>query len=55
MQGVGSGVILGIVDMLLQVYDLGGVHPGDCGWATLGAGTGRRCHTGHFGHVIPGT
>ena len=55
MQGVGSGVILGIVDMLLQVYDLGGVHPGVCGWATLGAGTRRRCHTGQCGHVAPGT
>ena len=55
VQGLGSGVTLGIVDMLLQVFDLGGFYPRDCGWATLGAGTGRRCHTGHCGHVTPGT
>ena len=55
VQGLGGGVTLGIIDMLLQVYDLGEVHPGDCGWATLGAGTGRKCHTGHCGHVTPGT
>ena len=53
--GSGPGDTLGIMDMLLQVYDLGGVNPGNCGWATLGAVTGRRCNTEHCSHVTPGT
>ena len=53
MQGLESGVTLGIVDMFLEVYDLGGVYPGDCGSASLDAGTGRRCHKGNCSHVTP--
>ena len=45
MQGLGSGVSLGIVDMLLQVYGLGGVHPGDCGCVSPGAGFEKWDHS----------
>ena len=55
MQDLGSGVTLGIVDMLHQVNGLGGDYPGDSGCAILSAGTGSWCHPGHCGHEASGT
>ena len=55
MQDLGSGVTLGIVDMLHQVNGLGGDYPGDSGCVTLSAGTGSWCHPGHCGHEASGT
>ena len=55
MQGIGSGVTLGIVDRLPQVRGLAKRHLGVCGHATLEAGSGRWCQPVHCGHVTPVT
>ena len=55
MQGLGSGITLGIADRLSQVHGVGKSHLVDHGYAILGAGSGRCCHPANCGHVTPGT
>ena len=55
MQFLGGGVTLQTVEMCPWSRVWEGDHPGSCGHGTVGAGSGRRRHTGHCGHVTPGT
>ena len=47
------GITLEAVDMRPQVQGLQEVHPGACGYVTLGAGSGCLDHPGDCGHVSP--
>ena len=55
MQGLGSGITLGIADMLPQVHGVGKSHLVDHGFAIPDAGSGPCCHPANCGHTTPGT
>ena len=55
MQGLGSGITLGIADRLPQVHGVGKSHLVDHGLAILAARSGKCYHPANCGHVTPGT